>query len=110
MLEPNYTGTKPTDLADVQAELSEIRQLLRKFEKRDKWRTFWGSIGGIVRLIPLLLTLYFSYYFYVHGEEMIADIMKKSFNFSTSMFKNDSADAMIDQGYVDKIKSMINNE
>lgn len=66
--------------------LDEILFHLEKFQARDKWRTFWGSIGGLVRLIPIAVTLYFAYYFYMHGEQIIADAIEASTNsFSARM-------------------------
>lgn len=103
----------PSELAEIKAELQSIQHLIKKFERRDRWRTFWGSVGGIVRLIPILFTAYFAYYLYTNGEQFIEDTLKKSFEMSTNMFiggGSDNADVQQnDPGFTDRIKDLLNN-
>jgi hypothetical protein len=58
--------------------LEEILQYLRKYDARQKRHAIWHNIGAFIRLLPVLITLYFFYYSYYHGAELLDMIIERS--------------------------------
>lgn len=86
--------------------LDEILRYLQKFDHREKRRQFWRGVGGIIRLIPIILTVYFAWYFYQHGAEIMNDIMQKTINATTESYSERMQQSGDDLS--DKLKELLN--
>jgi uncharacterized membrane protein (GlpM family) len=49
---------------------------LARIDRRDKIRMRAGFIKGVIAIIPGIAFLYGMYYFYLHGDEVMAKIAK----------------------------------
>lgn len=56
--------------------LEMILYYIQRMEKRDKWRTIGGTIRSLINLIPIILLILSTWYFYQHGDEFIKMITK----------------------------------
>lgn len=56
--------------------LEMVLYYIQRMEKRDKWRTIGGTIRSLIMLIPVILLVGSSWYFYEHSDEVIKMITK----------------------------------
>jgi len=66
--------TPPQPLTHEQSidkKLETIIFHLERLDKRDRWRTIWGSIHGAITIIPVLFTLVVLWFLYTHGQQLI---------------------------------------
>lgn len=64
-----------TPQQSVEEKLDVIIRYLHLLNRRDKWRTIWGTFHGFLVFIPMLLTLFSLWYFYAHSAELMQNIM-----------------------------------
>ena len=55
-------------------KLEDILQCLERMDRRDRMRTIGGTIRSLLHLIPLLLILWSTWYFYEHSDEVLRTI------------------------------------
>ena len=59
-------------------------------DRRDKWRTVGGFFRTLISLIPIILFVWGTYYFYVHSDEFIKKVTKEAAEQAQSMTTTDS--------------------
>ncbi|MDP7069531.1 MAG: hypothetical protein QF815_03305 [Candidatus Peribacteraceae bacterium] len=57
-------------------KLDTIIEHLARMDKRDRLRMWGGFFKGLIALIPAIAFIYGMYYFYQHGDEVMAKIAK----------------------------------
>lgn len=62
----------PKPASSMEAKMDEILVVLHRMDTRDKWRNVGGFFRGLIALIPMVIIVVSTWYFYVHG----ADFMK----------------------------------
>lgn len=67
--------TKPTP-DTVEGKLDEILVYLDRLDRRDRLRTWGGFIRGIIALIPIIILIWTTWYFFAHADEMMAKITR----------------------------------
>lgn len=75
--DPALEQTHPPihDEQSVEQKLDVIIRYLHLMNRRDKWRTIWGTFHGFLVFIPMLLTLFSLWYFYTHSAELMQNMM-----------------------------------
>ena len=59
-------------------KLDQILTHLQNLDRRDRLRTWGGFFRGIIGLIPAIAFLWGIWYFYQHGDEVLAKIAKEA--------------------------------
>jgi hypothetical protein len=62
----------------VEAQLDVLISHLARMDRRDRLRTFGGFIRGLLGLIPLILLLLSTWYFYKHSAEIMQQVTEQS--------------------------------
>ena len=57
-------------------KLDQILVHLKNLDRRDRLRTWGGFFRGLLSLIPAIAFIYGVWYFYQHGDEVMAKIAK----------------------------------
>ena len=57
-------------------KLDQILHHLAAMDKRDRLRTWGGFIKGIIGLVPAIVFIWGMWYFYQHGDDIMAKIAK----------------------------------
>jgi hypothetical protein len=86
----------PQACTTMEEKAEEILMHLRRIDARDKLRTWGGFVRGIISLVPLILLLWSSWYFYKHGAELMKMIANQAASSAAEYTKNQSS-GMLDQ-------------
>ncbi len=82
------SASSDVSTSDALSELREIRMRLEKMDKRDRLRTVGGFFRSIINIIPVILLLWSSWYFYKHGPEIINMISLQAATSAASLAKD----------------------
>jgi hypothetical protein len=63
-------------MAKSEDKLDIIINHLARMDKRDRLRMWGGAFKGALAIIPAIAFVYGMYYFYLHGDEVMAKIAK----------------------------------
>ncbi|PIR48690.1 hypothetical protein COU80_03225 [Candidatus Peregrinibacteria bacterium CG10_big_fil_rev_8_21_14_0_10_55_24] len=69
---------KPPATTSVEEKLDEIVLRLKHLDRRDRLRTIGGFFRGVIGLIPIAVLLLSVWYFYEHGDELLAKIAQQA--------------------------------
>ncbi len=67
---------KPSAPAAADSQLTEILELLRRMDKRDRLRTWGGFFRSILHLIPLIIIIWSSWYAFANWETLLKEVSK----------------------------------
>lgn len=95
---PKQSATTPTG---VEAKLDEILVHLRNLDKRDRLRTWGGTIKGILSLIPLIVFVWSLWYFYAHGDELLSQIATEAAKAAAAATQKST------EGFMDQFKNFM---
>ncbi len=59
-------------------KLDTIIEHLKRMDRRDRLRMAGGFIRGLITIIPVLAFIWGGWYFYNHGEEVMAKIARQA--------------------------------
>ncbi len=71
-----------------ESQLTEILELLRRMDKRDRLRTWGGFVRGILHLIPLILIIWSTWYAYANWDELLKEVSKAAAESSAAVMQN----------------------
>ncbi|MFH0851248.1 MAG: hypothetical protein V1876_00670 [Candidatus Peregrinibacteria bacterium] len=65
---PSLPKTPPPD------SLEQILTILKRMDRRERWRTIGGFIRGILSLIPIVIVVFFTWYTIKYGDQLLQKI------------------------------------
>lgn len=72
----------------IQDRLDMILLYLHKMDKRDKWRTRGAFIKSLISLLPIIITVWAAWYFYMYGDilmkKLTTEVVRQSAEYSKS--------------------------
>lgn len=72
----------PTDTRD---QLDTIISHLARMDKRDRLRTWGGFVRALIGLIPIILLVLSTWYFYKHSDELLQKITREAAKQASTM-------------------------
>lgn len=81
---------EPTPPRTVEEKMDVIILHLERLDRRDRIRMWGGVVHSMLAIIPLLLFVWSSWYFYAHADELMEVLMQQA---------GQSAAASTEQGY-----------
>ena len=93
---PSKNLTTPEATPTVETKLDEMLMLMRRMDKRDKWRTIGGFVRGMIALVPLVLLLWSAWYFAQHSAEIIKAMSDQAAS-SAAHYTQQQSSGMLDQ-------------
>ncbi|MDO8648289.1 MAG: hypothetical protein Q7R81_00735 [Candidatus Peregrinibacteria bacterium] len=79
---------EPPPKESIEEKLDRIVLYLHHMDRRDRLRTMGATIRGILGLIPLAITLYFAWYVYHHGDELLTKVTTEAAKQAAEMTKS----------------------
>lgn len=80
----------------MEQRLDAILFHLQRMDRRDRLRTWGGFLRSLIALVPLLLFLWSSWYFYEHANEIISKIAEESAK-QAAKYTQDQSAALLQQ-------------
>lgn len=65
---PSPLKTPPPDT------LTQILTILQRMDRRDRIRTTWAGIRGVLSLIPIIIVVFFTWYTIKYGDQLLQKI------------------------------------
>ncbi len=84
----NKRMPKPIAPASSSAQLTEILEVLRRMDKRDRLRTWGAFFRSILHLIPLILIIWSTWFAYAHWDELLKEISKAAAESSAAVMQS----------------------
>ena len=75
-------------------KLDRVVEILEMMNRRDRARTLAGFFRGLVSLIPLIILLWSTWYFYAHGADLIKMISSEAAKQAAAATQKNSGDLM----------------
>ena len=83
--------TAPKKPASTNDKLDVIIDYLHRMERRDRIRLTGGTLRSLIALIPIIIVVGSTWYFYLHSNEILTQIIEQS-------------SKMVQQGFSDQVR------
>lgn len=78
----------------IEEKMDIIIAYMHRMDKRDRIRTWGGFVRSLISLIPMALFVWSTWYFFVHGDELMQKITKYAAQSAASMTQQNSSEFM----------------
>ncbi|MDB4978636.1 MAG: hypothetical protein JWM56_822 [Candidatus Peribacteria bacterium] len=68
--------TEPDSLSQISTQMDKMLLLIELMNKRDRLRTVGSFFRGIISIIPVIIFIWSTWYFFAHGNEILGKITK----------------------------------
>lgn len=75
-------------------KIDRVIEILEMMNRRDRARTLAGFFRGLLGLIPLLIVLWSTWYFYAHGDELLKKVAGAAAEQAAAVTEKSSGDFM----------------
>ncbi len=78
-------AAQPAATSSMEDTLEEIRLILHRMDRRDHWRTVWGTVRAMIALVPMFFFVASMWYVYAYGDQLIEQIAGAAASKAASM-------------------------
>lgn len=87
------------DSMSIEEQLTDIRTMLHRMDRRDRWRTIGGFVRTLIGLVPVVILLLSMLYVYRYGDALIEKIAGTAARQAATMATGGAVDAANSAGF-----------